>query len=100
MSETDIERQRCLAIVRLQMSDRLPIESRRLLSHIGSMISNGHKPQQESNPRKNAEDAYFEYMSITDEEFNSVLESLMNGGILEVQENIGFQRAMKDRPRP
>ncbi len=50
MSETEIERNRCLAIVRLQMSDRLPIESRRLLMHIARLIADNHQLQTQPNP--------------------------------------------------
>lgn len=44
MSETEIERERCLRIVRLQRSDSLPIESQRLLCHIESLVANGYDP--------------------------------------------------------
>lgn len=52
-----------------------------------------------SNPRKNADDAYEAFMSMSDSEFNGLLASLLRGGVLEVEEQKGFERAVRERKR-
>ena len=49
------------------------------------------------NPRKNADDAYEAFMSMPDSEWHGLIMSVSSGGVLEVEENKGFERAMKAR---
>lgn len=51
----------------------------------------------EGNPRKNADAAFEAFMSMPDDEWRGVVMSLVNGGVLEVEESKGFERAMKAR---
>jgi hypothetical protein len=49
------------------------------------------------NPRKNADDAYQAFMSMPYSEWLGLLASMMGGGRLEIEEQKGFERALKDR---
>lgn len=49
------------------------------------------------NPRKNADDAYAAFMSMPQSEWMGLLCSLAGGGCLEIEEQKGFERALKDR---
>ena len=51
------------------------------------------------NPRKNADDAYEAFMDMPDSEWHGLVMSIVSGGVLEVEENLGFERAMKARPK-
>lgn len=50
-------------------------------------------------PRKNAEDAYQAFMSMSDNEFTGLLLSLVKGGVLEPEEDKGFRRALTERSK-
>lgn len=52
------------------------------------------------NPRKNADDAYAVFMAMPYDEFRACLFSLLRGGCLEPQEQIGFERALAERKHP
>lgn len=52
------------------------------------------------NPRGNADDAFEAFMSMPDEEWRGLVMSLVSGGVLEFEENKGFERAMKERSKP
>lgn len=52
------------------------------------------------NPRKNADDAYDAFMSMPYDEFRDCVFSLLRGGCLEPQEQIGFERALAERKHP
>jgi hypothetical protein len=47
--------------------------------------------------RSNADEAYAAFMSMGEEEWGGLLKSLIQGGCLEVEEQNGFDRALKDR---
>jgi hypothetical protein len=54
------------------------------------------------NPRKNADDAYAAFMSMSESEWLGLLRSLLGsdgvpGGCLEIEEQKGFDRALLDR---
>jgi hypothetical protein len=49
------------------------------------------------NPRKDPEAAYQAFMGMGESEWRGLLRSLMGGGVLEVAEQVGFERALKDR---
>lgn len=50
-------------------------------------------------PRNNADDAYESFMSMGQDEWQGLLRSLAGGGTLQVEENKGFERALKERGR-
>lgn len=50
------------------------------------------------NSRSNADDAYAAFMSMGRDEFRGALFSILRGGCFEPQEQIGFERALRDRP--
>ena len=50
-----------------------------------------------SNPRNNADDAYAAFMSMPQSEWLGLLMSLARGGVLQPEEQKGFERAEKDR---
>lgn len=49
------------------------------------------------NPRKDPEAAYQAFMSMPESEWQGLLRSLLGGGVLEIAEQQGFERALKDR---
>lgn len=53
-----------------------------------------------TNPRENADDAYACFMSMGESEWQGCLRSIIGGGVLEPQEQLGFERALKDRLDP
>jgi len=48
-------------------------------------------------PRNNADDAYAAFMSMGDDEWRGLLASLARGGMLQPEEDKGFQRALRER---
>lgn len=52
-----------------------------------------------TDPRNNADDAYAAFMSMPDDEFRDLVFSLLRGGCLQPQEQVGFERAMHARKR-
>lgn len=49
------------------------------------------------NPRKNADDAYEAFMAMPRSEWVGLIGSLIHGGVLEPEEQKGFDRALKER---
>jgi hypothetical protein len=52
-----------------------------------------------SNPRDNADDAYAAFMSMPQSEWLGLCMSLLGGGVLQPEEQIGFERALADRAK-
>lgn len=48
-------------------------------------------------PRNNADDAYEVFMSMPESEWQGLLRSLLKGGVLQVEEDKGFKRALAER---
>jgi hypothetical protein len=48
-------------------------------------------------PRNNPEDAYQAFMSMPNSEWNGLIRSLFHGGVLTTAEQVGFDRAIKNR---
>jgi len=55
------------------------------------------QPARRSDPRNNADDAYTAFMSMGGDEWQGLLKSLMGGGVLQVEEKKGFDRALQER---
>lgn len=51
----------------------------------------------ECDPRNNADDAYEAFMNMGTEEWKGLFRSLTSGGVLEIEENKGYWRALKER---
>ena len=49
------------------------------------------------NPRKDADAAYAAFMGMEESEWQGLLRSLVGGGVLEIEEQKGFDRALLDR---
>jgi len=52
------------------------------------------------NPRANADDAYAAFMGMSRSEWLGLIGSLLKGGDLTPYEQVGFERALKDRGTP
>jgi hypothetical protein len=48
-------------------------------------------------PRNNPDDAYAAFMGMGDDEWLGLLMSIVQGGVLEPAEQIGFERALNER---
>ncbi len=53
-----------------------------------------------TDPRNNPDDAYAAFMSMPRPEWLGLLGSLIRGGVLTPAEQAGFERALRDRPKP
>ena len=49
------------------------------------------------NPRENADDAYEAFMGMGESEWRGLLMSILQGGVLEPAEQVGFERALNER---
>jgi len=48
-------------------------------------------------PRHNADDAYTEFIAMPTSEWRGLFNSLVNGGVLEPAEMVGYERALAER---
>lgn len=53
--------------------------------------------QRKPDPRHNADDAYAVFMAMPVREWRDLFKSLVNGGVLEPAEKIGYDRAIDER---
>lgn len=53
-----------------------------------------------ADPRNNPDDAYAAFMSMPQAEWLGVIGSLLRGAAFTPAEQVGLERALKDRPRP
>ena len=52
-----------------------------------------------SNPREDPEASFQAFMSMGDDEWQACLRSVLSGGVFQPAEQLGFERALQERPR-
>lgn len=55
------------------------------------------RPERKLDPRNNADDAFTVFMAMGDSEWSGLIGSLLRGGVLQPQEQVGFERAIAAR---